>query len=128
MLSMAALSQHTEALPATPQCVTFSHGDKTVTSHLDGKLIVIKPSVSDHDNIIVPFICGLCEYPMKQAQDAEAYRTHGCCAMCLLHWRLHGIQPDKSSDLWREYVARRHLAWRPSVTVSGFKDTNESRS
>lgn len=123
---MAALSQrHSEERPATTQSVTFSHGDKTVTSYLDGKLIVIKPTVSDHDNIIVPFICGLCEYPMKQAQDAESYRTHGCCAMCSLHWRQHGIQPDKNSDLWHEYVSRRRLAWRPNVTVSGFKDSGE---
>lgn len=120
MLSMAAYLQ--ESADGITSAV-FSHGDKTVTSYLDGKLIVIKPSVSDQDNVIVPFICELCEYPMKQAQDAEAYRKHGCCGMCALHWRQHGIQPDKSSDLWHEYAARRHLAWRPNVTVSGFKNT-----
>ena len=95
--------------------IITSHGDKQITILHDGKVIVIAPA--DCDKLIVPFHCPVCEYPMKQAQDAQSFREHGCCGMCELCWINNGkIETiDKTTERWKEYLERRHRAFLPQI-------------
>ena len=70
---------------------------------------------SNNDKIIIPFFCPTCEYPMKQAEDAESYRNHTCCHMCELNWASSNETPDKSSERWKLYMERRHLVFLPQI-------------
>lgn len=87
--------------------------DKNIKILHGGKVVVISPL--NNDKIIIPFFCPTCEYPMKQAEDAESYRNHTCCHMCELNWASSNETPDKSSERWKLYMERRHLVFLPQI-------------
>lgn len=87
--------------------------DKNIKILHGGKVVVISPR--NNDFIIVPFFCPMCEYPMKQAEDAESYRGHTCCHLCELNWASSNETPDKNSERWKLYMERRHLVFLPQI-------------
>ena len=91
------------------------HNGKQVNILHDGKLVVMFPV--DYNKIIVPFHCPMCEYPMKTAEDAQSYREVECCSMCQLYWASSKIVPDKTSERWKTYMERRHLAFLPQIQL-----------
>jgi hypothetical protein len=94
---------------------TLVHDNKRITLHHGGKVVVVEPL--DNTKIIVPFHCPTCEYPMKQAQDAQSYREYGCCHMCELYWARSNIPvpEDKTNERWIAYMQRRHQVFLPQI-------------
>lgn len=90
------------------------HDNKQITLHHNGKVVVISPI--QNDKIIVPFHCPICEYPMKQAEDAQSFREFHSCHMCELYWVRSKIEIDKGSERWKVYMQRRHMAFLPQIT------------
>lgn len=48
----------------------------------------------------VPLECPVCELTIRDASDANAYRTHMCCAECKMMWA------EPNSEAWQS-------GWRP---------------
>lgn len=92
---------------------TIVHDNKRITILHDGKVVVVSPV--DNNKIIVPFHCPMCEYPMKTTDDAQSYREVECCSMCQLYWKTSNIEPDKTSERWKSYMERRHMAFLPQI-------------
>lgn len=92
---------------------TIVHDNKHITLHLGGKVVVVAPL--DHNKVIVPFHCPMCEYPMKTADDAQSFRDYQCCSMCELYWARSSTVPEKTSDRWKMYMERRHMAFLPQI-------------
>lgn len=89
------------------------HDNKQITILHNGKVVVVAPT--DHNKVIVPFHCPLCEYPMKTADDANSYREVQTCSMCHLYWKTSNTVPDKQSERWKSYMERRHMAFLPQI-------------
>ena len=92
-----------------------SHKGKQVAVFHNGKVIVISPT--DIEDLVVPFHCPVCEYPMKRADDARSYREYRCCGLCELFWCRSGTVPDKTSERWKSYLERRHMAFLPQISL-----------
>jgi hypothetical protein len=92
---------------------TITHDNKEIKVMLNGKVVVVAPL--NHNKVIVPFHCPMCEYPMKTADDAQSYRDYQCCSMCELYWARSGIQPEKDSERWKLFMERRHMAFLPQI-------------
>jgi len=93
---------------------TSIHDGKQIKLLQNGKVVVISPETID--KVIIPFFCPVCEYPIKQAADAQSYRELACCQLCDLYWIRSGLPlPDKSSERWLAYMERRHMAFIPQV-------------
>ena len=92
---------------------SLTHDNKQITLLHNGKVVVVAPI--DHNKVIVPFHCPLCEYPMKTADDANSYRETQACYMCHLYWRSSNATPDKQSERWKIYMERRHMAFLPQI-------------
>lgn len=92
---------------------TLVHDNKQIKLFHNGKVVVVAPL--DNDKVIIPFFCPVCEYPMKQADDAQSYREFQCCHMCDMYWKRSGIEPDKSSERWTSYMERRHMVFLPKI-------------
>lgn len=92
------------------------HDGKTIKSLHNGKVVVISPV--DCGKVIVPFFCPVCEYPMKQAEDAASFREFSCCRLCDLYWKRSGLEiPEKTSERWVAYMERRHIAFLPQIIL-----------
>ena len=89
------------------------HDNKQITLLHNGKVVVVAPA--NQDKIIVQFHCPICEYPMKTADDAQSFRNYKCCSMCELYWARSRTDPDKSSERWKLYMERRHMAFLPQI-------------
>ena len=90
--------------------------EKNIKILCGGKVVVISPK--NNDKIIIPFHCPVCEYPMKQADDAESYRSFTCCSACDLFWmRSKKNLPSKDSEEWKAYLDRRHLIFLPRINL-----------
>ena len=83
----------------------------------NGKVISISPIDRE---LIVPLFCPLCEFPMKTSDDSIAYTQCKTCDRCKNKWEnvknvdlLEKKYPDKTSELWKEYLEVRAFQARP---------------
>lgn len=91
----------------------------SIESLNDGKVIVVS---SMDPKSIVPIFCSCCTFPMKSAEDSVSYRKHKVCSKCDGRWTNHpdvdwenGIGPDKTSELWEEFIIERAILARPII-------------
>ena len=89
------------------------HNGKQIKVLHNGKVVVVSPT--ENNKMIVPFFCPMCEYPMKTADDAQSFRDYKCCSMCELHWARSSSIPEKTSERWKMYMERRHMAFLPQI-------------
>jgi hypothetical protein len=93
---------------------TLTHDNKQIKVLHGGKVVVVFPL--NNDKVIIPFFCPVCEYPMKQADDAQSYRELQCCYMCDLYWKRSDITvPEKTSERWLTYMERRRMRFLPQI-------------
>lgn len=95
--------------------------EKQVKFLSNGSVAIIKPKQSDSN--IVPLFCKVCEFPMRNSNDFYAYKEFGCCEKCELKfartnkekWN-NGWRPDKTSDIWLEYIKERKDSFKPILS------------
>jgi len=71
--------------------------NRIYTEHHNG-FIIIKPK--NITKKIVPFICPVCNFFMRNEDDVSYYYKYDCCSSCSIHWA------EKHKHKW---VA----GWRP---------------
>lgn len=69
----------------------------------------------------VDLYCACCRFPMKTLEDTLSFRKVGVCHYCDNQWTNYpGIDwknptkwPDKSSEIWQEYIDLRYFYAKP---------------
>jgi hypothetical protein len=63
--------------------VEWINVDSTRVMYQHNDFIVVKPvAVSDS----IPLFCQVCGCTNLTIDDVLAYREHGCCSTCVMHW------------------------------------------
>lgn len=83
-------------------------------------LVIIR--ATDHQEVI-PLFCPCCSYPMKTQEDFLCYRELKCCELCNItfaktnmdNWN-NGWRPDKTTELWKEFLFKKDLSSRRQVS------------
>lgn len=90
---------------------------ENIISLCEGNVISISSIERDR---IVPLFCPLCEFPLKTSDDSIAYDHCGVCVKCQNRWENtkevdlnQKKYPDKSSELWKEYIEVRAFQAKP---------------
>lgn len=87
----------------------------------NGRILLVFPSET---NAIVPIFCSVCAFPMRTLEDSIAFRSHGCCNLCDMHWTRtkfgkweDGWRPSSDTEGWEEYLNYRKALGRTLITM-----------
>jgi hypothetical protein len=94
--------------------------EKDIQSFMNDKIVVI--TTKDYQKTTVPLFCPICDFPMKTSDDSVSYRKNLCCFKCENRW-LNNLtkklqNPDKESEIWKEYIEERALLSRTIFNFS----------
>ena len=89
---------------------------------IDDGILTIKP-VSKPET--TPLFCPECSFPMQTREDYLEYQELKCCYKCSIYlagtnlkaWK-EGWRPEKSSQLYVDYMSNRKLTFKPVIRFS----------